>query len=193
MTLYLNIYTICSIYFSSFTEVYLHIIHVTYMKYTTIIIKIMNIFITPSFLLPYFMLSLFPHLPFIVSTNLRQLPATIDQISFFRILYTLHHTEPTLLSWLISLNVNILRFIHIIVCFNSSFSLLLSSIPLDGYTLDGLSILLLMYIAAAKSLQLCPTLRPHQVHFIFFSIKDKTVMVIGVLVFVWAYAFISLR
>lgn len=65
--------------FSSFSEVYLHIIHVSYMKYITIIIKIIEIFSLPQFS-PYFMLSLFPHLPFTssLSANPRQLPATID-------------------------------------------------------------------------------------------------------------------
>lgn len=54
--------------------------------------------------------------------------------------------ECVLSVWLISLSVSVLRFIHVVVCTSSSLSLLLSSVPLDRYTPDCLSILLAMDI-----------------------------------------------
>lgn len=41
------------------------------------------------------------------------------------------------LVWIISVNTIILRFIHLVKCSNSSFFLLLSSIPLYGYKQSG--------------------------------------------------------
>lgn len=96
-------------------------------------IKIMNIFITcqsflPS-LTPIFILSAGPRKPLTYFTSLHM-------FAFSRTLYKLSHIICTLFFfvWTLSLSIIILRFTQIVVLINSSFLLLLNSLPLYGYT-----------------------------------------------------------